>query len=411
MKKAILIPIALIAAAGLGGYLAGRSSRAALQATVMTWLTPPSAADDPLSATDEGTLSGAAARHARVKKLKERFHALWSSVEYRNGDWETARECQRLLAQLSTEELADYCRASVDDRDLRGALLDEWVLRDGPAAMDTAVHLFDDKVDIQRSMWIWSSRDPEAVIAWMRQAEIPSHHTDAASHVRVNLLMDLAAKDFSRAEKELPYMEKPEKEWLLQWLAIRAGTDPEKTARVKEIAAQYSPSSAAEIEKAGFRAMVARDPEAAAKHLEGMGLTGRERAEMETTYLEGMSGRGVGEAYQAWMAVRDPAVPIPERVWEGFNSNFIFKPEETRRWLDIIPPGPERDAFYEHSIQHLAAHGAHDKAAAYTATIEDSAIRTAALKTLQRMWTEANPEAAKSWQESLPDHDRQSLQP
>lgn len=410
MKKSILIASTVIAAAGLFGYIAGRISRVSLPPAVMHWQMP-EASDDLLSSAGNGTLSDPAARHVRVKKLKERFHTLWSSAEYRHGDWETRRECQLLLAELGTDELAEYCRASADDRRLRSRLLDEWVQRDGPAAMETALHLFSDRTDVHRTMWAWSLQKPEASLDWLREVQMPAHFADSKPHFRVNLLMDLATKDFSRPEKELPYMQSTEKEWLFKRLAQLAGTDPEKTARVKELSAQYSPASAAEIAKAGFRAMVAQDPEAAAKHLESMDLTGSARTEMETAYLEGMSNRGLTEAYQAWISVRDSSAPIPESVWRQVDSAFIFQPDKTKEWLDAFQPGPERDAIYARSIQHLAVRGNHDHAAAYISMIEDSTLRGAALKTLQRLWNESNAEAAKSWQSKLSAADRQVLQP
>ncbi|QJE94394.1 hypothetical protein [Luteolibacter luteus] len=409
MKKGPIISIALIASAALGGYVAGRSSRAPLTDTVMKWQQE-SAVDDLLSAPEDGHASDAAARHARAKKLKERFLSLWSSADQRNGDLDTTLEGQRVLDQLSTGELAEFCRASPEDFSLRARLLDEWIMRDAPAALDTAIHLFAEKGLIMRCMQTWRDRDPEALIAWMRIQEMPPQFAEAKATIRVNLIMDLTREDFSRAEQELPYLEKNEMQFLLKRLAAAAGADPEKSAHVKELAAKYAPAYSAELEKTSFRAMAGRDPEAAAQHLEAIGLSGSERTEMEVTYLEGMVHRPVKEAYQAWMDIRDPASPIPERVWDGFNSNFIFKPDEMRGWLDTLEPGPVRDAFYEKSLSHLAAHGHFDQAAKFTTTIEDSAIRSAALKSLQKLWTQSNAEAAKSWSAGLPESDRAALE-
>ena len=131
----------------------------------------------------------------------------------------------------------------------------------------------------------------------------------------------------------------------------------------------------------------------------------------EVTCLDGMAHRLVKEAYQAWMDIRAPAAPIPERVLDGFNANFIFRPDEMRGWLGTLEPGPVRDAFHERSLSHLAAHRHFDQAAKFTTTIEDPAIRSAALKSLQKPWRRSNAEAAKAWATGLPENDRAALAP
>lgn len=94
-------------------------------------------------------------------------------------------------------------------------------------------------------------------------------------------------------------------------------------------------------------------------------------------------------------------------MWPLLDRNFIFYHDDTMKWLDAMPAGATRDAFYRRGVRLLASRHDFNKAASYAATIGNPEDRQLALKMLNTMWTEANPEGAKAWQEGLPDSDLQ----
>lgn len=422
--KRLMFALTLIGGSAAIAYGVGRSMRELPAANAARWQQGASATAPGMSGEDHptaGTASTSPAsappkeRAKKVASIKQRLRELWRAAPAIVADWEAERETQALLKQLDTAELAAFLRetktdgGSLANYHIRYRLSEALATQDGPAALEESMTYLADSLSPVRTFGHWAKHDPDAALTWLRDAKLSPALEEMKSSMRINFLSDLAEKDFTRAIAELPYMDAAEKRWFFNSLGSIAAKDEAKNAALKELVATHDPSAALEIEKSKVSTLASKDPAAALDHIASLDLPAEQKAELEIAQLRSASAKSMTEAFDGWLARHEDTAPIPDSMWPALESSFIFRNEETLKWLDTLPAGATRDAFYQRGVRLLAARHDFAKAADYTATIEDPAARELTMKRLHSMWTEANPDAAKSWQESLPESDRQHL--
>ena len=427
MKRALIQQLSL-ALAVIGGsaaisYGIGRSMREEPAEAAARWQqeSPGSSlsAGDP--AGDSALLSSADAtlspeeRAKKVAAIKQRISALWASPPYIVMDCEAERESHALLKQLDTDELKAMLRETkigtqrIASHIIRTRVSEALIARgEGPAALEESMTYLADSMNPFQTFGTWAKRDPEKAFAWLRDAKLSPELEEKRSGMQINALYNFAKKDFARAAAELSYIAQEDKRWALNTLA-GAAQGQEAEALLKELVATHDPDAAMEIERSKVNDLAKDDPAAALEHIAGLDLPAEQKAELEIAQLAAVSRKSVAEAYDAWISRHDDTDPIPDRMWQQLDTNFVFQNQDTVKWLDSMPPGATRDAFYRRGVRLLASRQDFDKAAAYASTIESPEDRRLTLRMLSTMWGETNASAAKTWREGLSPTDRQQL--
>ena len=423
LMKRIILALALIGGSAAIAYGIGRSMREQPAESVARWQQGTSSSTAGLSAPDAAGSHPAASstaaslskeeREKKVARVKKRLCELWECAPNIFADWEAERETQALIQELDAAELAAFLRETkvngnrMQNFYIRTRVAEALVGKDGPAAIEESMTYLADSSGPARTFAAWVKKDPEQALTWLRDAKLSPELEEMRSSMRQNALSDLARKDFARAAAELPYLDAEEKRWLLRALGSAASGDETKNRTLKELVATHDPGAALEIEKSKVMSIASKDPAAALEHIAGLDLPAEQKAELEMAQLHTASTKSVPQAFDAWLSRREDQAPIPDAMWPLLDRNFIFYHDDTMKWLDAMPAGATRDAFYRRGVRLLASRHDFNKAASYAATIGNPEDRQLALKMLNMMWTEANPEGAKAWQEGLPDSDLQ----
>lgn len=414
--KQLSLALAVIGGAATISYGIGRSLREQPAEAAARWQQDGSGSS--LSAMDHAaaaTLSPQE-RAKKVAAIKRRLSALWECAPFIAADWEAERETKALLKQLDNDELSTFLRETKASANLlanfhiRTSTAEELVARgEAPAALEESMTFLADSSNPLRTFGAWAKRDPEKAFIWLRDAKLSPELEQKRSTMQINALYDLAKKDFARAAAELPYITQEDKRWALNSLAGAADSE-ESQALLKDLVATHDPDAALLLEKSKVNDLANEDPEAALDHITGLDLPADQKADLEIALISGASHKSVPDAYNAWISRREDGDPIPDSMWRQLETNFTFQNQETLTWLDAMPAGATRDAFYRRGVRLLAARYDFDKAAAYAATIESPEDRRLTLQQLSTMWTEANPDAAKTWREGLSGSDRQQFE-
>lgn len=408
------IALAVIGIAALAGYGIGRTSRPVLETSVLE--SRAEKEPDPGSSAAAGKDAHANPKEDRAKQLariKARVLELGGTrpVQY---DFETDREIAALLDQLSAAELGDFFRettASSRNTADRLRILEAWALKDGPAAIEGTSIRADEWLFAAQAYQAWASKDSDAALKWLREGELSDYAKQHKPVLRKNFLYELMTTDLEKALEQVPDMDPDEKKFFLTAVAAFAAGDEAKLARVKEFTAGADEGTRGAIETGMIVQMSSQDFKKGFEFIDGLEASAAHKSNLEMSVLRATPKEKLAESMDAWVARNEDGQNIPEPMWEMLGSRLIFYREEMRAWLEDMEPGPVRDAFYQQSVRHFVSGGERDKALRYINLIEDPAQRGTALRTMSRMWMESNATEAKAWQESLPESDRQALQP
>lgn len=413
-----LIAISVIGAAVFAGYGLGRTSREAAPSSALQWSTEQdhSSSGDLTDAWRGGRLPPSASdeeRRRQVARIKERVREL-CAYNTISKDWEMEREVFGLLEQLSAAELGDFfgeVSHPLQEIRVRLRILETWVLKDGPAAIEATSARLDDWLLACSAYQAWGAKDPDAALKWLREDELTPYATLQKSVLRKNFLYDLAATDLEKALNQVPNMDRTEKEHFLSTVAASSAGDEGKLAQIKGFAAGADEDTRNSIETGIVASIGARSYAESFDYIDSLEASPDRKADLEMSVLRIMQKEKLAESMDAWVARHPDGHNIPERMWEMLGEKLIFHREEMRAWLEDMEPGPVRDAFYQQSVRHFISAGERDKALHYIGLIEEPGQRATALRTMRRMWTESNATEAKTWMESLPESDRRALEP
>lgn len=349
------------------------------------------------------------------EQVREELIRMWQTSPSIN-DWELRRETHRLLSKLTADELATLYQeldwGTLGVMWLRQASLTEWALKDGPAAVTQSVKKGEMSNNACSAFATWAFKDPDAALVWLRDVELPPPLADSKDQILLNFLINFAKVNFERVREEFAYMSPKSRTSMLSSLTGYGPSDPDFAAKVSELSKQYTdPQSALIVERSFVTKMAEADAVAALDRISKTELPVSDIAELYLAVLDGQARKQPAEAFGAWLA-RNPATEsLPEKLVPVMDQSFWS--DEGRRemigWLDTLPEGPARDAFYEHATRLVATGSEFEKAASYADAIADPAKRLSAIKTLRNMWTGRNPEAAGIWLDRLPQEDRQAL--
>lgn len=417
--KQLSLALAMIGGCAAIAYGIGRSMREQPADAATRWQQEGSAGQRAAASAPPSSAHANLSPDERAKKvaaIQRRLSALWECAPFVVADWEAERETQALLKQLQADELISFLRETKASANLltnyhiRRCVAEALIARgQAPAALEQSMTFLADSSNPIRTFEAWAKRDAEKAFEWLRNAELSPELEEKRSAMQINALHDFAKKDFARAAAELPYVEQEDKRWFLNSLAGVA-QDDDSMALLKELIATHDPDATMEIERSRVNNLANEDPVAALEHIAGLDLPAEQKADLEVAQISGASNKSVPDAYNAWISRREDTDPIPDRMWQQLERNFVFQNEDTLKWLDSMPAGATRDAFYRRGVRLLAARHDFEKAVAYAATIESPEDRQLTLLTLSTMWSEANPDAAKTWREGLPQRDRQQFE-
>lgn len=424
LTQRLALALAIIGGSVAIAYGIGRSMRELPAESAARWqqgssssaagYSGPDATGSHPAASSTATSASPEEREKKMARIKLRLCELWECTPNIFADWEAERETQALIEELDPAELAAFLRETKTNGNrmqnfyVRTRVAEALVAKDGPAAIEESMTYLADSLGPVRTFAAWVKQDPEEALTWLRDAKLSPELEEMRFSMRQNALSDLAQKDFTLAAAELPYLDAGEKRWLLNSLGA-AAKDEAKSALLKELIATHDPGAALAIEKSKVMSLAGKDPAAALEHIASLDMPAEQKEELEIAQLHGASSKSVTEAYDAWLSRRADTDPIPDGMWPLLDRNFIFYHDDTMKWLDTMPAGATRDAFYRRSVRLLASRHDFEKAAAYAATIGSVEERQLTLQMLGTMWTEANPGAAKAWQQGLPESDRQHL--
>lgn len=413
-RLGILLVAALLASAA--GYSTGRVVRWSPSAEIARVAQADSLHEE--TASEPGSPSAAsspAERAAYVARMRDKLIRMWrTSPSIR--DWELRRETHRLLAKLTADELAELYQAqdwgTLGEMWLRQAYLTEWAIKDGPAAVTRSVKKGEADNNACSAFATWAFHDPDAALVWLRDVQLPPPLANSKDSIRLHFLSAFAQVDFQRVSEEFAYMSPKGRTMMLSSLTRQGASDPEFAAKVSELSKQYmDPKGALVVERSLLSNMAQSDPAAANDRIAKMDLPEADTAELYLAVLRGQSSNQPAKAFAGWLA-RNPSVEnLPGNLVPVMDQSFWSDEgrKEMTGWLDSLPAGPARDAFYEHATRLVAANGGFEKAATYADAISDPAKRVSAIKTLRNMWTGRNPEAAGAWLGRLSQEDRAAL--
>lgn len=408
------IALAVIGIAALAGYGIGRISRPASPASLLEASAPKDSLPALSSATGDDTPATTKDDRAKqIARIKARVLELGGTrpVQY---DFETEREIAALLDQLSAAELGDFFRETTESsRNTadRLRILEAWALKDGPAAVEGTFIRADEWLLTTRAYQAWGSKDPDAALQWLREGDLSDYARQLKSVMRRNFLYGLMATDLGKALEQLPDMDQEEKKSFLTTVAAFTADDEAKLAQVEDYTAGADEETRGAIQTGMVASMSAQDFRKGFEFIDALDAPAEQKAGLEMSVLQSIPKEKLAESMDAWVERNPGGQDIPQQMWEMLGSRLIFYREEMRAWLEDMEPGPVRDAFYQQSIRHFVSGGERDKALRYISLIEAPDQRASALQTMRTMWMESNAGEAKAWVESLPESDRQSLEP
>lgn len=417
------VAIFFVILAGVGGNLKGRADALAATGTREHPAHSPDAAG-------EGGGKAQAASHdpQRLEKIHKKLSDILKSPTASSSDPELRAQTMQLLAQMSSPEIEAFLRSLPSGSERMGGnylmawcVIRWWGMQDCPAALAYLGTCSSARSNTTRMMTTgmimnWTQDQPDAALAWMSEGSLTPQQKERVSNIRLNSLMVLVESDPDRAFQELSTMTgKDVSGQLTNWGGTN-GQNPEIRKRLLDYAAGTgNPEDLAAVRAAIISAMANKDVEAAKEFVLNLQASGEERVALDATLTAATARKNPESAYTDWLERNGKVTEIPATIrygisaWLGQSSMGDHDDGAPIKWLDALPAGDQRDAFYESSIPALAGFRHFDDAARMAGNIDSPTLRASALNALQTRWLLVDSQKAAAWKSALSAEDQALL--
>ncbi len=343
-----------------------------------------------------------------------RLLSLWRRSPSPQLDFELGGEITRLVSRLTSEQIAEIFHAlqggTAEQRFLRAEIWLEWVLKDGSAAMNATGDTDFDRLYSISIFRNWMLERPEEALSWLNGDDVPPSLQHWKTILLRNSLIEFANKDPDFGLEQISWMERGEAlENLSMWANRFVTRDDLRTRALAMAETLATPEELARLRMRLVESWSRHDPNVASEYLASLDLPESERFDLDARLSMDRRGLEPAERLDDWMARHPDAGEIPSSVQNHIASWLYQKPDEATPWLDNLAPGPLRDGIYERTVRAFVSFDKVDKAAAVAAEIESPEARSRAFLTLDRLWSDIDPNAAAAWREGLSADDRSLL--
>ncbi|WP_035601755.1 hypothetical protein [Haloferula sp. BvORR071] len=349
-----------------------------------------------------------------MKTLKQRLKNLWLSTPENAINFELHNETHRLLAGLEASELSDFFGELPPPGGLpahvffRLEVLKAWARKDGPAAvLNCASGLNSDTYCRARAIGAWCDADPDAALAWLHSADLPSE-PNLGRILRANLLGTLARTDLARVIDELPRLDQRERLSIARDLVVMASDQKEQLEKLLAVARESTPQGKMSAAEENLLLKTTKaDPQAALDQLDSAThLDASERKRLDISVLDAHAYEAPVPAFAQWLE-RNPGMDsFPQEAHSTLSLALANHTEAMSAWLEHMPTGQLRDSFYEHGVCAFAESGRFEEALRFSSSIADPVMRDDSLRAMHAFWKTIDAAGAREWIQSLPSTDR-----
>ncbi len=401
-SRLAVIGLAAILLAGWGGRSLGRSAaRSEIASRGPAGQTPPPALRQERRPTPRGS-TGTAGTTARL-------HSIWKASADPAFDFELKAETDRLLARMSSDEIAEFLRGMTlesepqwDLYELRRDIVLDWVGSDGVAALN---FLGDSELDQHLAtiaFMSWAADSPDEAFAGLRDSQLSPGLQKRNENLLLNALITVAETDPERAFQEISHLAPEDSIRHLSVWAGCYGHDPAMREKLlARAAAGGRPEDLVNVRSHIMANWGSREPAEALAYLDALELTEIQRQHLEAALAKGKGRTEPHAALDDWRERNASAAELPPAIPETVSTWMLNHPNHATRWLETLPDDSARDLFYESSIRPLIHSGGFQKAAEMADAIRSPELRARAVRTLGKLWSVQSPEDAAAWRAGL----------
>lgn len=332
-----------------------------------------------------------------------------------SGDWELQAEFRRVFVAMPAERFKElnavFLRLDAADGDEQSeslsavwaVMLEEWAAKDGRAAMNAG-----GPGDFENLFRAWAATDLDGLLAWIEEGRKSSTHSGfrwaSSMGFPIDALDDVAEKDSARLEKIIADMPASEAMSVIRYFATRWSTNPERRARVLDLAERHH--CLAEVRQSLVGHWQSKEPQAALDFIAALDVPPEEKANLDALALSGRMKTEPAAAMALWVERNGNQMP-PGWLVSNVKDWVSQDQDGSIDWLKQAPEGRQRDQFCCAAVDVLT-----DKAADSSATtplalmIRDDKLRLKALQWIYRDCRKEGSGTAAKWLADVPEADR-----
>lgn len=345
-----------------------------------------------------------------VANALRRLKFLSESSFYLKTDWEALEELQKILAGLSSAELASVFAGL--GKELSGSLVEAEVLR-AWVRLDPAAALIGARSYAQKLFASWAGEDTAAALDWLESDGFPAILVDQMDSFRAAALSGLAERDFDLASAEFLKLPPGISRWgwngrdqVMRGWASAAVEDPELREKLVAFAkATGRPEDHAQMNDTLMRAWPQEDAlgmltyiHELRDYMESSAIPAEKRPAMDAMAVGAAIYREYDRpALEWWMERYSDRKEVPGSLQDALIQWRRKNAQVVEQWFAEQPPSPQRDAMQASLIPTMIAAGKMDEAVKAIETIDDAELRQSAIERLDYVWSKRDPAAAAAW--------------
>ena len=334
-------------------------------------------------------------------------------------DWETRRQIQRLLSELSSSDLGKVY-ASIEGHQLgflntasyflAPEVLAVWTKLD-PASAMIAGFAEPQRGSATRAFASWAAESPNEALDWLASDDFPPELSEKMNELRIAALANLLSRDFDLATQEFFKVEHGSTLWsqrdhLIGRWASQSVNDPE----LREKLVEFSKTTGRPEDHAHMNSSLLRDwPQEDAlgmltymyelrDYQESGNISAEKQPEMDAIAVRAAIYREYdGPALEWWMERYSDQSEVPGPLQSALSQWQQKYPDAVNQWFAQQPDSPQRDAMQASRVPSFIASGKMEEAARAIYEISDPGIRQNAIERLDYVWSKRDPEAAAAW--------------
>ena len=359
-------------------------------------------------------VSSAPARRGAVDAALEKLHEISRNSPGIYVDWEAQAAIQRVLAELTPEELGELY-ARLDGQDETGGLDDlsrlvgaRWAASDPDAAIKAALAKSKMRgehyaIGIFRE---WAADHPREALAWLDAAEMDPRMAKRKDEMRGGIVSGLVERDFALAKEEFAKLDTATADDVMNYWGISYVVDAAMREKLIEYAKSTGrPGDFAALNQGLVREWPENDPLGLLHHLEDLrdylesdAVPAGSRPETDAAAVGIAIQREYHDAaMEWWMGRYSQSAETPQTLREAMRTWSRQKPDVTLQWLAAQPDSPQRDVLGAVAMAAYLEASQFPRAAAMMESIHDPGLRQAGMERLEMLWTEQDPAAAEAW--------------